>query len=90
MKGHKQLDSADQIATGRVVKMPNGTVLNRYFDNKNTPRQKAAAKTSRRLEKPNANKAKIYLDLRAGAESGWDFSSRWFGERAVLKPFQTT
>ena len=91
MKGHKQLDSADQIATGRVVKMPNGTVLNRYFDNKNTPRPESRREDIETAQKSlNANKAKIYLDLRAGAESGWDFSSRWFGEACCIETIQTT
>ena len=91
MKGHKQLDSADQIATGRVVQMPNGTVLNRYFDNKNTPRPESRREDIETAQKsPNANKAKIYLDLRAGAESGWDFSSRWFGEACCIETIQTT
>jgi alpha,alpha-trehalase len=31
----------------------------------------------------------IYQNLRAGAESGWDFSSRWFDETNQLKSIRT-
>lgn len=35
-------------------------------------------------------KTKIYRHLRAGAESGWDFSSRWFADSMILGTIQTT
>jgi alpha,alpha-trehalase len=71
--------------------MPNGVVLNRYFDNKTTPRPE-----SRREDVETAahalteNKDKIFLDLRAGAESGWDFSSRWFKDASKIESIHTT
>ncbi len=32
----------------------------------------------------------VYRDLRAAAESGWDFSSRWFGDNMTLTTVRTT
>ena len=32
----------------------------------------------------------IYRDIRAGAESGWDFSSRWFADSRTLASIDTT
>ena len=92
MKGRKVThEHVDRPAYARVVRMPNGVVLNRYFDNKTTPRPE-----SRREDVETAtlalteNKDKIFLDLRAGAESGWDFSSRWFKEPGRIESIHTT
>lgn len=65
-----------------VVRLPNGKILNRYWDAKNTPRSEsyrqdvATAKVAKQMY-PNISKKQVYRNLRAGAESGWDFSSRW-------------
>lgn len=76
---------AEKLARYRVVALPDGTVVNRYFDNKATPRpesQREDLETATRAQRDY--KEKLYVDLRAGAESGWDFSSRWFdGGRAI-------
>ena len=64
-------------------------ILNRYFDRGVTPRQESY-KEDYELVK-NANKGeKMYLDLRAGAESGWDYSSRWFSDGKQLATIETT
>ena len=34
--------------------------------------------------------AEVYRDLRAAAESGWDFSSRWFADGRTLATIHTT
>lgn len=91
MKGSRQLDGVDLVACGRTVHMPNGTLLNRYYDNKKTPRPESRREDLETAEKSqNANKAKVFLDLRAGAESGWDFSSRWFSDTHTIETIQTT
>jgi alpha,alpha-trehalase len=36
------------------------------------------------------NKAETYRNLRAGACSGWDFSSRWFEDYCTINTIQTT
>src|SRR5690606_8872422 len=34
--------------------------------------------------------SQVYRDLRAGAESGWDFSSRWLADAGTLASIHTT
>jgi alpha,alpha-trehalase len=68
--------------------MKNGIILNRYYDNKTTPRPESLRED---LETAGTLEAKerLYLHLRAGAESGWDFSSRWFAEANDIRTIQT-
>lgn len=67
----------------RVVLLPDGEVLNRYWDDNDTPRPESYRediKTANEAAKknPKITHPQVYRDLRAAAESGWDFSSRWF------------
>lgn len=66
----------------RVVKMKGGEILNRYWDDNATPRPESYREDIKTAEKavsnnPELTKEEVYRNLRAGAESGWDFSSRW-------------
>lgn len=92
MKGRKIAgERPDRPAYARVVRMPNGVVLNRYYDNKTTPRPESRREDIETAELAyNQNKDKIFLDLRAGAESGWDFSSRWFRAPHDIQSIHTT
>ena len=92
MKGRRSLrETVDSSAYARVVKMPNGTIMNRYFDNKMTPRPESRLEDLQTAEESDSmNKDKIFLDLRAGAESGWDFSSRWFRTPNDIQSIHTT
>ena len=79
MKGSENMELG---AYKRVVKLPGGEILNRYWDDKNTPRPESYREDVETAEKavdknPNLTKQEVYRDLRAAAESGWDFSSRW-------------
>ena len=79
MKGKGSLAKAEYRAMGRVVEMPNGALLNRYYDNKKTPRPESLAEDSMTAMGATGRDAdRLFLHLRAAAESGWDFSSRWF------------
>lgn len=77
--------------TRHVVTMPDGSKLNRYYDQDSLPRQESykqdyeITKDFNRQKKAMANR-----DLRSGAESGWDFSSRWFRDGKNLSTIQTT
>jgi Neutral trehalase len=83
------MEGADSVKPGqshrRVVCMADGIILNRYWDDMNTPRPEAyrqdiqTAKEAKMLN-PNRKEEDVYRNLRAGAESGWDFSSRWLTE----------
>lgn len=90
MKGKKDVTSA-RPARLRVVRMPDGTLLNRYFDNKSTPRPESYKEdVDTAVEAGGRTPSKVYLDLRAAAESGWDFSSRWLADPQKLATIHTT
>jgi alpha,alpha-trehalase len=94
----------------RVVRMDDGSLLNRYWDNLAIPRQESYLEDVRTADTAvghllqdsvfrNAvhqqqivqdRRSKIYLDLRAAAASGWDFSSRWFADGQTLSSIYTT
>ena len=78
---HWWMDGADAIAPGQAdghcVRLPDGALLNRYWDTRDTPREESWLEdvlTARQSSRPAYE---VYRDLRAGAASGWDFSSRW-------------
>ncbi|HMQ96310.1 MAG TPA: alpha,alpha-trehalase TreF [Candidatus Saccharibacteria bacterium] len=92
MKGRRYLlRHDDSSAYYRAVKLNNGTIANRYFDNKVTPRPESLSED---METANGfgdeDKNRVFLDLRAAAESGWDFSSRWFHEPNDIRTVYTT
>lgn len=80
MKGANQLKPGN--ALHRVVMLKDSTVLNRYYDQFATPRPESYREDVETAEialkaNPYLKKEEIYRNLRAGAESGWDYSSRW-------------
>jgi alpha,alpha-trehalase len=77
-------------ACGRVVRMPDGTLLNRYWDDKDTPRDESWAEDVATARGSNRPQAEVWRDLRAGAESGWDFSSRWLADPDRLATIRTS
>ena len=89
MEGVETLQAGQQ--NKRVVKLDDGTILNRYWDERDTPRPEswvediATAKSN-----PNRPATDIYRDLRAAAASGWDFSSRWMDNPQQLGTLRTT
>lgn len=90
MRGSKELGS-HRPAYRRVVLMHDGTIMNRYYDSKRTPRSesyKEDVETAALAE--DRISSQVYLDIRAGAESGWDFSSRWFKDPAKISTIHTT
>ena len=74
----------------RVVAMPDGSVLNRYWDDRDTPRDESYREDTRAGPPAAANPRQLYRDMRAAAESGWDFSSRWFADAHTLATIDTT
>ncbi len=79
-------------ATKHVVKMPDGSILNRYYDRDALPRQESYYEdvTLAQSSKTEADKEAMYRNLRSGAESGWDFSSRWFADPKQMATIQVT
>lgn len=90
MKGRKKLSVADHKAFARVAEMPNGILMNRYYDNKTTPRPESLREDTLTASEANERESdRLYLHLRAGAESGWDFSSRWFADPNDIRTIHT-
>ncbi len=86
---------ADALAPGsadkRAVRMADGALLNRYWDDNDTPRPESwldDVKTAK--SNPNRPATEIYRDLRSAAASGWDFSSRWMDNPQQLATIRTT
>ena len=75
--------------TQHVVKMPDGSLLNRYYDRDDVPRQESYLQDVEVAEKVKGGK-EMLRNLRSGAESGWDFSSRWFVDEKNITTIQTT
>jgi alpha,alpha-trehalase len=89
------MDGAQTLAAGsahrRVVKLADGAVLNRYWDDSDQPRQEAWLHDLRTARQAGPRPAaEVYRDLRAAAESGWDFSGRWFDDPMKLATIRTT
>jgi alpha,alpha-trehalase len=62
------------------VRMKDGTVLNRYWDDRCTPREESWREDVATAAQSGRDVQEVYRHLRAAAESGWDFSTRWFEE----------
>jgi alpha,alpha-trehalase len=77
-------------ANRHVVSMADGTILNRYYDERPEPRPEAYKEDVEVARTSGRDEVEIYRDIRAAAESGWDFSSRWFANGKDLKTIQTT
>lgn len=90
MAGRDQL-SAENPSVARVVRLSDGEVLNRYYDNFDRPRPEAYKEDSELAETLSEEAAsRMYRDLRAAAESGWDFSTRWFEDGETFGSIVTT
>jgi len=88
------MEGADKLKSGevhrRVVKMPDGSVLNRYWDDSEVPRQESYKEDFEVAQKSGRDRIEMYHHLRAGAESGIDFSSRWFTDAKSITLIITT
>lgn len=82
--------AAIEVACGRVVRMPDGSMLNRYWDDRDTPRDESYREDVQTAGAGGRPASEVYRHLRAGAESGWDFSSRWLDDPMDLTTIHTT
>ena len=87
------MEGADKLAPGqahrRVVKMADGTLLNRYWDDCDTPRAESYRQDVETASQSKRPSPEVYRNLRAAAESGWDFSSRWLDDGKTLATIRT-
>ncbi len=89
------MSGEDEIAPGgehaRVLRLKDGVLLNRYWDDSAQPRDESWIEdVDLAREAPGRAAADVWRDLRAAAESGWDFSSRWLGDGHTLATIRTT
>ncbi|HLM52785.1 MAG TPA: alpha,alpha-trehalase TreF [Pseudoxanthomonas sp.] len=87
MDGEKTL--APGQAHRRLVRLADGTLLNRYWDDCDTPREESYGVDVATAAASDRSASEVYRNLRAGAESGWDFSSRWLADGATLATIRT-
>jgi alpha,alpha-trehalase len=88
MEGAARLSAGN--AHRRVVRLANGAVLNRYWDDRSDPRPESYRpdyELGRTL--PDTQRVLFYRNTRAAAESGWDFSSRWMRDPKDLRTLET-
>lgn len=89
MKGADKLNDR-QVSELRVVRMRDGSVLNRYWDENNTPRPESFKEDIELARRSKQKPEDLFRNLRAAAESGWDFSSRWFKDARAFETIHTT
>jgi alpha,alpha-trehalase len=87
MEGASSL--APSSAHRRVVRLADGSILNRYWDDRDTPREEAYKEDVATARASERSAAEVYRNLRAAAESGWDFSSRWLADGKTLATIRT-
>ena len=83
MEGH----NATNTPIKHCVSTPSG-IMNRYYDLGDTPRQESYREDYELVQKMNGG-AKMYRDLRSGAESGWDYTTRWFADGKTMETIET-
>jgi alpha,alpha-trehalase len=88
------MDGAERLRPGtayrRAVRLPDGALLNRYYDDRADPRPESYREDEAlgRTLPEGAAREGFYRNTRAGAESGWDFSSRWMRDPRDLRTLE--
>ena len=87
------MEGSDRVSAGsayrNVVRLRSGVVLNRYWDARGVPRDESYREDVTTASMTTRPAADVYRNLRATAESGWDFSSRWLGDGVHLTTVRT-
>ncbi len=76
-------------ARGHVVRLPDGTLLNRYWGEPGAPRDESYREDVALAARATTPAPRLYHALRGAAESGWDFSSRWFADGRRIETIDT-
>jgi alpha,alpha-trehalase len=88
MEGAERIRPAS--AHRRVVRLPDGSVLNRYWDDLAEPRPESYRPDYEIGQTvPEGRREAFYRNVRSTAESGWDFSSRWMRDPNDLRTLET-
>ncbi len=78
MKGASELTAGN--ASYHVIKTKTNELVNRYWDEHNTARPESYRQDIELAHQSQQADTELFRHLRAGAESGWDYSYRWFAE----------
>ena len=89
MKGTDKLDE-NNLSAYHTVRMPGGEILNRYWDENDTPRPESYRQDIELAQLMEQKPESLYRHLRAGAESGWDYTCRWFKDIHSFASIHTT
>jgi alpha,alpha-trehalase len=89
------MDGAENLteenpAHRHVVRMPDGCLLNRFWDDCPDPRPESYIEDVATARFSAHEPEVLYRHIRAGTESGWDFSSRWFADGQNMETIHTT
>ncbi|WP_225336355.1 alpha,alpha-trehalase TreF [Halomicrobium urmianum] len=92
MDGAEDL-SADEPGHRRAI-LPDeddDRILNRYWDDNPSPREESWREDRAvARQAPSRDERRLYRDVRAACESGWDFSSRWLADPHRFETIRTT
>ncbi|NJB85017.1 alpha,alpha-trehalase [Lewinella marina] len=80
----------DNRAVNHVVWMADSTYLNRYYDAGDRPRAESYREDVMTIRESGRDSQLVARHLRSAAESGWDFSARWFADGQNLSTIITT
>ncbi|WP_116105206.1 alpha,alpha-trehalase TreF [Lewinella sp. IMCC34191] len=89
MRGVQEVGEGNR-AVNHVVWMADSTYLNRYFDDGDRPRAESYREDVLTIEESGRDAREVAKHLRSAAESGWDFSARWFADGEKLSTIITT
>src|ERR1700761_4340792 len=88
------MSGAEKLKPGEAyrmaVRMPDGELMNRYWDDSDKPREESFKKDVDAGKLTKQKLGDFYRNIRAAAESGWDFSTRWLDTTGKLETIQTT
>jgi len=88
MKGSATLKNGQ--AANHAVKLADGTILNRYYDAGDQPREESYREDFEAAKLTKQHPSVFLRNVRSAAESGWDFSSRWFADGKSFNQIITT
>ncbi|MCL6523559.1 MAG: alpha,alpha-trehalase TreF [Thermoflavifilum sp.] len=88
MQGSEELQPGKAFCN--VVMLADSSILNRYWDASNQPREESYREDVLAARQSTQPDTIFYRNIRAAAESGMDFSSRWFADDQHLGTIITT
>jgi alpha,alpha-trehalase len=88
MDGIERL-SPDNNSYRHVVMLPDGSILNRYWDDRDLVRPEAYFEETKLALRSDRPVHEVHRHLRAACESGWDYSSRWLRDGMQWESIET-